>query len=208
MGRLTEYLGAAGGGGEGPRVEINESVAEAQIRALARLLVNDPATRKDVKRVFSKEIRAARRRVSKDVKNNMDNDPREAYKAVKSAIYKRISGGNISDLSRRGGVRVMGIYRKYRKLDDNPHQWGGNRRKVSDRTKQLDGYLGKDRGFILRFLDAGTTGRMTRYGNRGSIRGTGLFGRAATMQMDTAAGNIGEILEEMFPEVYNEEMEK
>lgn len=206
MGRLTEYLGAAGGG-EGPRVEINESVAEAQLRALARLLVNDPATRKDVKRVFSKEIRAARRRVSKDVKNNMDNDPREAYKAVKSAIYKRIIGGNISDLSRRGGVRVMGIYRKYRKLDDNPHQWGGNRRKVSDRTKQLDGYLGKDRGFILRFFDAGTDVRQTRYGNRGAIRARRLFSYSAVMQMETAASNIGVKLEELFPEVYNKEIE-
>lgn len=189
-------------------MEVNDAVAEAQARALARLLVDNPQTRRDVKRVFAKEIAAARRRVTKDMKGNLPNDPRQAYKAVKSAIYKRIIGGNVSDLTRRGGVKVMGLYRKERKLDQTPHQRGGNRRPVSDRTKQLDGYLGKDRGFILRFLDAGTTGRMTRYGNRGAIRGTGLFGRAATMQMDTAAGNIGEILEEMFPEVYNQEMEK
>lgn len=138
----------------------------------------------------------------------MTNDPREAYKAVKSSIYKRIIGGNVSDLNRRGAVTAMRLFRKQRKLDETPQQRGGNRRPVSDRTKQLDAYLGKDRGFVLRFLDAGADNRMTRYGNRGAIRSTRLFELSATMQMETAASNLSDILGDEIAEMYNQELNK
>jgi len=210
----TEYYGRTGGtssgwgGAGGISVAVDEMEAERQMKALARLLISNPATKRAVKRIFGKEVRAARSRVVKDMKANLSNDPRQAYKAVKAAVYKRIIGGNISDLAGRN-VKQMAVWRKERKLDQNPHQRGGNRRKRSDRTKQLDGYVGKDRGFILRFLDAGTDERRVKYGlkgRRGKIRARHMFGISGVFQMEMAAEKIGNALEELLPEIYNKEL--
>lgn len=212
MGRLTDFFGGAssgsGGGGnaDGLRVELNKEVAEAQRKALAKLMVSDPDTRKRIVAVIRKELRQARSRTAKDVHSSLGNDPRKAYRAVKHAIYKQVLGGNISILaSRRAGARYMLV--KQRKLDENPNQWGGNRRARSKRTEDIDTYFGKDRGFILRFLDAGTDDRMTKYGRRGSIAARPIFGIPATFQMQVAAENIGEAMLEELDAAYNKELE-
>lgn len=163
--------------------------ADEQLKALARLLVEDKATRARLKKSIRAIIQRARRNISKDVRSALVNDPRKAYKAVKHSIYKRILGGNVSILaSRRAGARYQLV--RERKLDKNPHQRGGNRRPRSQRTEQVDTYFGKDRGFVLRFLNAGTDQRMTRYGNRGSIPMGNQFETSATWQMDRAADEL------------------
>lgn len=205
MGRLTEYFGK----GTSVSAEVDKGAAYGQLRALSRLMIDNPQTKREVKKIFSKEIRAAARRTQKDVRNNLGNDPRQAFRAVKSAVYKRILGGNISDLASTRAVTKMSIWRKDRKLDMNPRQRGGNRRKRSARTNQLDGYIGKDRGFVLRFLNAGTDERRVNYGlraRRGSIRTHRVFEVPAIFQMDEASELISAGMTNKLVESYNKEL--
>ena len=216
MGRLSEYVngmsagaragaGGAGGGGDRVSVEVNEALIEQHRRAMARLLASDPETRKRLKAVIRKEIKNARNKTASDVRNSMENDPRSSYRAVKHAVYKSVLGGNVSILAaRKAGARYMLM--KARKLDENPNQRGGNRLPRSPRTEALETYFGKDRGFVLRFLNSGTEERHTRYGNRGSIAARYIFERTAPWHVDVAAEAIARAFEDEFVAAYNEEM--
>ena len=75
----------------------------------------------------------------------------------------------------------------------------------SERTKALDTYFGKDRGFVLRFLNSGTSERRSRLGNRGAISERGLFEHTAIWHMDEAAQEIAAAFEEEFESIYKEE---
>lgn len=163
--------------------------ADEQLQALARLLVEHPETRKRLKESIKTIIKRARKNISTDVRSALTNDPRKAYKAVKHTVYKQILGGNVSILaSRRAGAKYRLIVK--RKLDENPNQRGGNRRPRSQRTEQIDTYYGKDRGFVLRFLNSGTASRDTHFGNRGAIPAGRQFETSAIWQMDKAAEEL------------------
>ena len=69
--------------------------------------------------------------------------------------------------------------------------------KRSDRTAALEGYQGADRGFILRFINAGTVDRQPRYGNRGYLRARDWFGRISAWHMNTAANEVVKMVEEL-----------
>jgi len=58
-------------------------------------------------------------------------------------------------------------------------------------------YEGKDRGFILRFLNAGTDTRRTRYGNRGAIAPRNWFGGASQHQLENAANNLDKMINDI-----------
>lgn len=182
-------------------IEVNESVARNQNEALAALFVNNKDTRKRIRKIIREELKDAVKRVKEDAKYAMDSDPRKAYRAVKSSIYRKILGGNISILQRRkAGARYRLI--RERKLDINPHQRGGNRRKRSARTEAIDTYFGADRNFVLRFLNSGTVTRHTKYGNRGMIVARNWFTNDAPHEMDIAAENLSAIIEEELAEAY------
>jgi hypothetical protein len=121
---------------------------------------------------------------------------------VKFAVYKTLFGGNLSILAKRKAGAKYELVRK-RKLDENPHQRGGNRRPRSQRTKQLETYFGADRGFVLRFLNAGTDTRETRNGSRGAIRPRGVFEHTAPWQMETAAEIMADKINEYVKKVAN-----
>ena len=126
----------------------------------------------------------------------MGKDPRHAYKAVRMAVYRRLFGGQVNILqSRRHGS--MRLYEQPRKLDQNPHQRGGNRIQRSRRTEDLMSYQGKDRGFVLRFLNQGTADRNTRYGHRGAIGARQWFGSASQREMQQAAGDIDRMIDDI-----------
>ena len=183
--------------------ELNDIQAKKQLEALASLMVSHPDTRKMVKNIIRKELRAARSRISKDARNNLISDPRKAYLAVKTATYKQILGGNISILQPRKASGRTSNYVRPRKLDSTPNQRGGNRRPRSARTETVDGYYGKDRAFILRFVNDGTKQRNTRYGNRGSLRGNRWFEMSSTMHVDMAIKMIQETIEFELGKQYN-----
>ena len=187
------------------QVELNEQLVEQQNRAFGRLMATDKETRKRIQKIIREELKDAAKRLREDAKYEMKEDPRKAFRAVKSSVYRRILGGNVSILNpKRAGARYQLI--RERKLDMNPHQRGGNRRPRSARTEQVDSYFGKDRAFILRFVSSGTAARKTRYGNRGSIVARNWFQNMAPHEMDLAAGNLAAVIEEELAEAYKEEM--
>lgn len=186
-------------------VEVNQQAVDQQLKALGALMVDNPEARKRIRSQIREQIKIVRKNLSNDVRQTMKEDPRKAYRAVKSTIYRRILGANVSILNpKKAGARYQLI--RDRKLDLNPHQRGGNRRTRSERTNAVDSYFGKDRAFILRFVNSGTQTRDTRYGNRGSIAGRNFFGSMATWQMDAAAERLGKIIEEELAAAYANEI--
>ena len=185
------------------QVELNEQLVDQQNRAFGQLMATDKETRKRIQKIIREELKDAAKRLREDAKYELKEDPRKAFRAVKSSVYRRILGGNVSILNpRRAGARYQLI--RNRKLDINPHQHGGNRRPRSARTDQVDSYFGKDRAFILRFVSSGTAVRNTKYGNRGSIVARRWFQNMAPREMELAAGNLAEVIEEELAEAYNE----
>jgi hypothetical protein len=149
----------------------------------------------------------------------MESDPRNAYKAVRFAVYKRLFGGQVNILqSRRAGV--MRLYEPQRTLD--PGKRGGNRRQRSQRTTNLMSYNGVDRGFILRWLNGGmnrTHPRTIRFtenpnrkvdkwnkhpntGYRGAIAARNWFGNASLMELRTVASEMQQLIDKIIKDEF------
>lgn len=222
MGRLSEaingyrgsrptYLSNAtrvqgSGAGIGVKAELDQESVNQTLEALARLMVAHPDTKRRIKAMLSKEAKKVRQNITNDVHSNIENDPRKAYQAVKRSLYKKGLGlgFNVSILdAKRGSVKSMRLYHKPRKLDTNPHQWGGNRIPRSGATKAKDGYFGKARAFILRYYNSGTVKRYTRFGNRGAMPSRRVFATSAVFQMEGAMGEISQMIEEIMQKEFN-----
>ena len=176
-------------------LEFDNTIIIRQKKALEAMLASNPDTEKAVRRLISQEIAKARAAVSKSASGAMASDPRQAFKAVRRSVYKSILGGQVNIFNQRGGASGGSLILPQRKLDANPHQRGGNRRKRSARTDQVDSYQGKDRGFILRFINSGTTTRQTRYGNRGSIAARNWLPASGQRELDAAAERLAGLID-------------
>ena len=170
--------------------------------ALKKMQTDNPKTKKELQDIIRRAIGEARKRVIQDARDVLENDPRNAYKAVRNSVYKQILGGQINILSsRKRGAPTH--YQKPRK--ERPAKArGGNRRPRSLRTMQLESYEGVDRGFILRFQNAGTTDRETRFGNRGHLAARHWFGISSAFQLDTAASEVADEIERMLQQEFNQ----
>lgn len=175
-----------------------------QKEALESLMMSNPAMEKKVQGLIRKVLMAARREVAKAAQQPsvMKSDPRQAYKAVKSAVYKRILGGSISILNRKN-AKGGGTYEPPRRGTKDPFGRGGNRVPRGQRTQQVMSYQGADRAFILRFLNAGTDVRDagTRgcrlSGNRGRIAPRNFFATSSHTAMQKAAEQLSTLIDEM-----------
>lgn len=121
-------------------------------KKLDNMLSKNPAMEKKLQNVIGKFLSEARKYASKEVRDMIDNDPRQAYKAVRRTVYRQLLGGNLNILSKRK-AGASGSYQAKRTIKAG--QRGGNRKKRNERTQRLEGYMGNDRGFILRFLEVG-----------------------------------------------------
>jgi hypothetical protein len=165
---------------------------------------------------------AARREIGSGIKFD-HGDPRHAYKAVKTAVYRQILGGSVSILRKRRAGTQFSNYEPPRTLKAG--QRGGNRRPRSQRTADLIHYAGPDRGFVLRFLNAGTQGRAIEFkydearenvhqgsqgghkygktintGSRGNIKPRNFFGQLAPSAMNRAADQLTKLIDDMIKE--------
>ena len=170
---------------------------------------------KRLRGVIRKVLGEARAKLSKDATSGlqMKSDPRKAYKAVRYAVYKRVLGGQVNILqSRKAGA--MNLYEPPKK---GLPKRGGNRVLRSKRTTDIMSYQGKDRGFILRFLNQGTGDRAIHSmgnralqtgsvsilktkslgGNRGSITARNWFGGASHKELENVAGRLQEIIDKV-----------
>ena len=170
-----------------------------QKQELERLLMSNPEMEKKVQGLIRKVLLQARKQISGDIHGVIKKDPRQAYKAVKSAVYRRILGGNVSILSKRkagkrGPVPPV-VHQLETRVNSKGNHRGGNRMPRSRRTEDLLTYQGSDRGFILRFLNAGTEGRISHGGNRGSIAARAFFANSSQQAMEKAAEQLDTLIE-------------
>lgn len=175
-------------------------------KKLDRLQARDSQMEQRITKIIREAIKAARSMVTADAKGAVGNDPRHAYKAVRSMVYKRILGGNVSILQKRKAGSGKSGYEPPRTL--RPGQRGGNRVPRSARTQQMMDYEGSDRGFILRFLNSGTGQRTagTRngrlHGNRGSIAARNWFPSSGQRAMNAAAQYIIDEIDRLIAEEF------
>ena len=187
-------------------LEFDNAVVMRQKAALESMLVSNPDTAANIRKLITQEIAKARAAISQSAKGEMASDPRQAYKAVRRSVYKSILGGQVNIFNPRGGASSSGSsFVKARKLDNNPHQRGGNRRKRSARTDQVDGYVGKDRGFILRFVNSGISKpRQTRYGNRGVIAARNWLATSGQRELEAAAERLSALIDKELVKMMSE----
>ena len=186
---------------------------DEQVKMLRKLMSSDPDFRKRVNGVIRRVLREARDEISRNASEVLDNDPRHAYKAVRSAVYKRLLGGQVNILQKRKAGSPTG----YRKPLKGLLNRGGNRWRRSGRTIQLEGYEGADRGFILRFINAGTVDRAIRTytgtdghrhdlihahkgGNRGKIAPRNWFGQSSLRALQEASENMQAYIDQVIDE--------
>lgn len=196
-----------------------------QRKELDKLLMSNPAMEKKVQGLIRKVLGAVRKSVGQAARDKMENDPRKAYLAVRSAVYKRILGGNVNILRKRKASGGGGGYTPTKTLRTG--QRGGNRRLRSERTKNLESYYGSDRGFILRFLNQGTNERIINFttdenrenvhrgsrggnlrkygktintGRRGRIAARNWFGQRSQKEMEHAAETLTQYIDQLIKE--------
>ena len=182
--------------------------------------MSNPEMEKRVQGLIRKVLLAARRTVAQAAQGKMRSDPRQAYKAVKSSVYRQILGGSVSILNRRRSSGGGSSYEPPR----NPSPRGGNRRPRTQRTIDLQSYDGADRGFILRFLNAGTNdrniefssnpkraevkrgsrggdvskyGKTVNTGRRGRIAPRNFFADSSHTAMQKAAAELSTLIDDM-----------
>ena len=187
---------------------MDENVIIDKNDVLERLLMSGDMEGR-VRKIIQKELKAAEIRAEGGVRSAVPNDPREAYKAVRHAVYKRVLGGNLSILNKR-------------KRSGAVAEVSASVRGRSGKTERSMSYSGEDRGFILRILNAGTRQRFVKalygreiarksvderpngrsykggIGNRGAITPRKFFFSVAQKELNEAAKRIGELIEEEF----------
>ena len=184
-------------------------------KKIKEIETTNPGFEKRLRGVIRKVLGEARAKLSKDATSGlqMKSDPRKAYKAVRYAVYKRLFGGQVNILqSRKAGA--MNLYEPPKK---GLPKRGGNRVLRSKRTTDIMSYQGKDRGFILRFLNQGTGDRAIHQmgnralrtggvsilatkslgGNRGSISARNWFGGASQRELENVAGHLQDIIDKV-----------
>lgn len=184
-------------------------------KKIKEIETTNPGFEKRLRGVIRKVLGEARAKLSKDATSGlqMKSDPRKAYKAVRYAVYKRLFGGQVNILqSRKAGA--MNLYEPPKK---GLPKRGGNRVLRSKRTTDIMSYQGKDRGFILRFLNQGTGDRAIHQmgnralrtgsvsilatkslgGNRGSISARNWFGAASQRELENVAGHLQDIIDKV-----------
>ena len=64
------------------QAEVNQQVAQNTNEALAVLFVDNPETRKRIRKIVRAELNDAAKRLREDAKYEMKEDPRKAFRAV------------------------------------------------------------------------------------------------------------------------------
>ena len=188
-------------------------------KKIEELKTTNPGLEKRLRGVIRKVLGEVRAKMQQSAQSDlqMQSDPRKAYKAVRYAVYKRLFGGQVNILPSRKTVK--GSYEPPRK---GLPKRGGNRRPRSPRTQDLLDYEGISRGFVLRFLNAGTKARYSGYGRngrtqadyerfianhdgrgfRGSIAARNWFGPRSHQELENAAGHIQAIIDKVINEEF------
>lgn len=196
-----------------------------QKKELEALLMSNPSMEKKVQKLIRRVLMAARKEISQAAGDAMKSDPRQAYKAVKTSVYRQILGGSVSILNKKHGKQG------YSTPEPPVHTGrGGNRRPRSSRTIALQSYIGDSRAFILRFLNAGTEdrhikfhpdprrekvnrgsqggsvqkyGKTTNTGSRGRIAPRNFFANSSHTAMQKAASQLSHLIDNLIKQEFS-----
>lgn len=196
--------------------EVEITGIEERIKQLGEASTKNPMMQKRINEVIRKVLLRAQKALRAQAQTGLKikNDPREAYKAVRMAVYRRIFGGQVNILSPRN-AKLGRLYEPPKKQRSGKR--GGNRVRRTQRTTELMSYMGADRGFILRFLNQGTGDRAIHSmggqelrtgsvsilrtkslgGNRGQIDARNWFGNASQAQLEMAAEDIDRMIDDI-----------
>lgn len=173
-------------------VDINDTVIVQQKAVLERALSTNPQTERALRKLIQKVLQEARAQVASSVRF-ANGDPHESIRAIRRVTYKRILGGNINIYNSRrahGGGTPTPEKRK------TGGSRGGNRMPRSARTQRMLDYGPLDRGFILRFVNDGTTSRAWASGkNTGSIAPRNFLGARGLPALQQAADNLAALID-------------
>lgn len=188
-------------GGVQGRFDVNLSVDNREfVRMLEELQYKNLVKSSDIRRVFAKVAKPVKLTVQQGARAAMKKDPRKAWKGVRVITLKDGKGVVVGLLNPRNVGKAMAV---------PPRPSGGKsgirrHRKRSDRTNQVDGYLGADRSFILRMHNQGTSvrfagmrGEMQR-AHRGKLTAKRFFDRAEAgmrQAVGSLAQELGKIIE-------------
>lgn len=167
---------------------------------LDQMLVSNPRMAGKVRNIVRKVLDAARNSVRGRVRSF---STKAAYLAVRKAVYNRILGGNLNIVQSHfpAGRRAPLPPESPRKKS---HAVGGNRIPRSRRTEDLLTYYGADRGFILRFLNAGTPGRTTNGVRRvGQIQGEYFFGSMVKAEIERQMALFEQLMDKLIEDEFN-----
>lgn len=196
-------------------LDYDGEVIMEQKRVLEAALSTNPKTQKALQKLIQQVLKEARAQVVKAAGRAMEHDPREAARAVRTAVYKKILGANINIYSSRR-AHGQNNYEPPR----HPSVRGGNRRTRSPRTNKVMHYAPLDRGFILRWINDGTQERNITFkhngrrhedrwnhhpntGYRGSIAARNFFRGAGEHALAQAADQLSTLIDTELMDMLN-----
>lgn len=201
----SSHRGGGGGGRSygGVKFSVNEDVIELDVKNIESMMTENPEMRERLMAVIKEDMMKARNAVVNSLSNAFENgDPMEARRAIRHVVSNL--GGNLNILKMRRGTASWTYISKEKKVQQNPHMVGGNRRTKSYKTYRMEGYEGKARGMILRFVNSGTKTRDTKYGNRGAISSRDFFGPRARAALNVVSQHLAAVIQEEIAKKYNE----
>lgn len=171
---------------------------------LERIMMSTPEMEGKVQDIVRKVLQMARKNIVQDTKGEINVDTRQAYRAVKRAVYSRILGGSVSILNKRSAAKRRPVppvvHRLETQTNSRGNHRGGNRMPRSRRTEDLLSYEGSDLAFVLRFLNAGTSTRNNGARNTGAIGARNFFGRASHEALQEAAQQFTQLIDQLIAE--------
>ena len=190
-------------------LEVNDSVVVEQRKVLEQALSTNPKTQKALQKLIQQVLKEAREQVVSATSGALDSDPRGAAHGIRRVVYKKILGANLNILDMRKRAGQPTNFEPPRKLDQNPHQRGGNRVPRGTRTNTVMHYGPHDRSWVLRIVNSGTVdreagtrgGRLS--GRRGAIAPRNFFGRAASSALSKAADNLANLIDTELEKMLN-----
>ena len=182
--------------------EVNDSVILESQKALEAALSTSPKAQTVLRKIIRKYVMEARVQVVSGI-HFKNGDPRGAARAVRTAVYKKVLGANINIFNSRK-AHGSNNYEPPRKLREG--QRGGNRLPRSRDTQRMMHYGPADRGMVLRWVNSGTSGRTTKYGNRGSIAARNFFRPLGDRAMGMMRDNLATAIEKEMQAIMSENL--
>lgn len=169
------------------KIDIDDGIVAKQKKLLEAALSSNPDIERKIRAMVRKVLKDAREEIIRCVRF-ANGDPRQSIQAIRRITYKQILGGNVNIYNRRKASESSAHG------NTSPRPAGSRQRSTT--TQRILDYGPLDRGFILRFVNQGTTRRTTAYGNRGSISPRNFFESTGAAKVIKAAERLSRMIDD------------